>query len=237
MQWGVWAHAVTEVGMQAQGKPSKEAGSVEADWAVRRMAATELDTARGMFFLGVLESVRTGVGEEAAAACRAATEERRFVGFFNYPVASFLKLAQAASRVLAPRWGGDDEALRQMGMQATRSFLESAVGRTFLLLAAGDPRKLVTNLPSGYQMAVSYGDRSVEWKGDVDALFVMRRDFMPAPYHEGVLREVLTMVGARNPTVHGRKLGLLDTEYLISWDSPVVVPAGAVKETGWRMFQ
>ncbi|WP_171415807.1 DUF2378 family protein [Corallococcus exercitus] len=223
--------------MQAQAKPFPEAGSVEADWAVRRMAATELDTARGMFFLGVLESVRTGVGEDAVATCRAVTDERRFVGFFNYPVASFLKLSQVAARLLSPRWGGFDEALRQMGMQATRSFLESAVGRTFLLLAAGDARKLVTNLPSGYQMAVSYGERSVDWKGAGDALFVMRRDFMPAAYHEGVLREVLSMVGARNPRVQGRKLGLLDTEYHITWEAPVVLPAGAPKESRWRLFQ
>jgi uncharacterized protein (TIGR02265 family) len=223
--------------MQAQAKPVRETGSVEADWAVRRMAATELDTARGMFFLGVLESVRTGVGEDAVASCRAATDERRFVGFFNYPIGSFLKLAQVAARLLSPRWGSFDEALRQMGMQATRSFLESAVGRTFLLLAGGDTRKLVANLPSGYQMAVSYGERSVEWKGEGEALFIMRRDFMPAPYHEGVLREVLTMVGARNARVHGRKLGLLDTEYHITWDAPVVVPAGAVKESRWRVFQ
>ncbi|NNB86722.1 DUF2378 family protein [Corallococcus exiguus] len=201
------------------------------------MAATELDTARGMFFLGVLETVRTGAGEEAVAACRAVTDERRFVGFFNYPVATFLKLAQVAARQLSPRWGGVDEALRQMGMQATRSFLESAVGRTFLLLAAGDPRKLVTNLPSGYQMAVSYGERTVDWKGEGDALFVMRRDFMPPAYHEGVLREVLAMVGTRNPRVHGRKLGLLDTEYHITWEVPVVLPTEPPKASRWRVFQ
>ncbi|NNB95865.1 DUF2378 family protein [Corallococcus exiguus] len=201
------------------------------------MAATELDTARGMFFLGVLETVRTGAGEEAVAACRAVTDERRFVGFFNYPVATFLKLAQVAARQLSPRWGGVDEALRQMGMQATRSFLESAVGRTFLLLAAGDPRKLVTNLPSGYQMAVSYGERTVDWKGEGDALFVMRRDFMPPAYHEGVLREVLAMVGTRNPRVHGRKLGLLDTEYHITWEVPVVLPTDPPKASRWRVFQ
>ncbi|MGE6757286.1 DUF2378 family protein [Corallococcus interemptor] len=225
--------------MQVQAKPYPEPGSVDADWAVRRMAATDLDTARGMFFLGVLETVRAGAGEDAVANCRAITEDRRFVGFFNYPVATFLKLAQVAARVLSPRWGGFDEALRQMGMQATRSFLESAVGRTFLLLAAGDPRKLVTNLPSGYQMAVSYGERTVDWKGDGDALLIMRRDFMPPAYHEGVLREVLTMVGARNPRVQGRKLGLLDTEYRITWEAPVVVATEPEphKAPRWRLFQ
>jgi uncharacterized protein (TIGR02265 family) len=225
--------------MQVQAKPYPEPGAVDADWAVRRMAATDLDTARGMFFLGVLETVRTGVGEEAVANCRAVTEDRRFVGFFNYPVATFLKLSQVAARVLSPRWGGFDEALRQMGMQATRSFLESAVGRTFLLLAAGDPRKLVTNLPSGYQMAVSYGERTVDWKGDGDALLIMRRDFMPPAYHEGVLREVLAMVGARNPRVQGRKLGLLDTEYRITWEAPVVLATETEtpKAPRWRLFQ
>ncbi|RKH42176.1 DUF2378 family protein [Corallococcus sicarius] len=212
--------------MQAQVKTPKAAPLVEADWAVRRMAATEHDTARGMFFLGVLESVRASLGEEAVATCRAATEMRRFVGFFNYPVSSFLQMVQVAARVLAPRWGGVDEALRQMGMQGTRGFLESAVGRTFLLLALGDTHKLVSNLPSGYRLAVSYGERTVEWKGPREAVFVMRRDFMPPPYHEGVLREVLTMVGARNPRIVGRKLSLLDTEYVITWDAPADVSAG-----------
>lgn len=222
---------------QAQAKPHPEAGSVEADWAGRRMAATEMDTARGMFFLGVLETVRSGVGEEAVSTCWSAIDERRFVGFFNYPVASFLKLAQVAARLLAPRWGGTDEALRQMGMQATRSFLESAVGRTFLLLAAENPRKLVSNLPSGYQMAVSYGERSIEWKGEGEALFVMRRDFLPPAYHEGVLREVLATVGARGPKVEGRKLGVLDTEYHLLWEVPAVVPSEPPKTSRWRVFQ
>ncbi|GEN09387.1 TIGR02265 family protein [Myxococcus sp. MISCRS1] len=180
------------------------------------LAASE-DRARGMFFLGVLDVVRREAGETQAARCLAASGERRFVPFFLYPVSAFLRMSFAAAEILAPRLGGFETAMRIIGAQATHDFLDSVVGRSFLMLAAGDPRRLVNNLPSGYRTAVTYGERHVTWKGHQEGCINVFRDFMPHTYHEGVLLAVLQAVGTRVARVRGRPLSLLDCEYVVSW--------------------
>ena len=75
----------------------------------------------------------------------------------------------------------------------------------------------MNSLASGYKTAVSYGTRSVTWKGPTHCIFAMRRDFMPHPYHEGVLIQVLTAIGGKNVQAKGLRVGLLDTDYEISW--------------------
>ncbi|MCP3101252.1 TIGR02265 family protein [Myxococcus sp. K15C18031901] len=184
----------------------------------RRLGLTaDEDRARGMFFLGVLDVVRRESGEQAAARCLAASGERRFVPFFLYPVSSFLKMTFSAAELLAPRLGGFDTAMRIIGAQATHDFLDSVVGRSFLMLAAGDPQRLINNLPSGYRTAVTYGERHVTWTKPQEGLFNMFRDFMPHTYHEGVLLAVLQAVGTRTARVRGRPLSMLDCEYVVSW--------------------
>ncbi len=190
---------------------------IARDLEKRLSLATREDTARGMFFNGVLEAVRTLGGEEAVARCLAASGEKKFVDFFNYPVSAFLKLAYSAAEVMGPRYGGFEGALRRMGSQATPDFLSSTAGKTLLLLAAGSPKRLVSNLHAGYRAAVSYGDRGVTWTGDKSGIFTMKRDFMPPAYHEGTLQTVIETVGGLYVKVQGKQVGLLDTEYALSW--------------------
>lgn len=190
---------------------------ITRDLERRLSLATREDTARGMFFNGVLDAVRTLGGEAAVARCLEASGEKKFVDFFNYPVAAFLELAYAAAEVMGPRFGGFEGALRRMGVQATTDFLSSTAGKTLLLLAAGSPKRLVGNLHSGYRAAVSYGERGVSWTGDKSGLFTMKRDFMPPAYHEGTLQAVIEAVGGSQVKVQGRQVGLLDTEYTLSW--------------------
>ncbi len=185
--------------------------------ARRLSRAEEKDRARGMFFLGALDVVRKEAGEAAAARCLAASRERAFVPFFLYPITSFLRLSYSAAGLLAPKLGGFEAAMRTMGVRSAQDFLGTVVGRSFLALAGGCPRRLVSNLPSGYSTAVSYGDRTVEWLDERQGRFSMFRDFMPYSYHEGVLRAALDAIGAQGTRIHGRALGLLDSEYLMSW--------------------
>lgn len=190
---------------------------VSQDLAARLALATHEDTVRGLFFNGVVGAVRALGGDAAVEHCLTAGGERKFVDFFSYPVASFLRLAYAAAQVMGPRYGGFEGALRRMGAQATTDFLSSAAGKTLLLLASDSPRRLLGNLHSGYRAAVSYGERNVSWTGDTSGVFTMKRDFMPPPYHEGTLQAVIEVVGGKQVRVEGRQTGLLDTEYSLSW--------------------
>ncbi|MBJ6760525.1 TIGR02265 family protein [Myxococcaceae bacterium JPH2] len=184
---------------------------------LRRLAASEQDTARGMFFLGVLDVVGFVGGDAVAERCMEECGTRELDPFHMYPVARFLKMTSTAARLLWPQLDGWEGVLRRMGTQATVDYLASMFGRELMQAAAGNPRRLLPHLIEGYRAAVSYGERHVEWTGDRSARFVMRRDFMPAAYHEGVLQGVLEAVGARDVSVRGRQLALLDSEYDLSW--------------------
>ncbi|MDP2269472.1 MAG: TIGR02265 family protein [Archangium sp.] len=193
---------------------------IDGDDLEQRIAlASATDTCKGMFCNGLFQAVQRTQGPAGLEAFKAAAMGRKFVDFFNYPIADFLPLAWAAAELLGG--GTEPEALekgiRSLGRQATDDFLGTAVGKTLLMLAGSDPRRMMNSLASGYKTAVSYGTRSVTWKTPQQCVFSMRRDFMPHPYHEGVLFQVLTAIGGKQVKVTGRRVGLLDTDYEISW--------------------
>jgi uncharacterized protein (TIGR02265 family) len=194
-----------------------------ATWEVREELerrvelATPGDTVRGLFFLGALELVRALEGEERVVDCLVAGGEPRFVEFFNYPVSAYLRMNERAARVLAPRLGSWEEAQRQLGRRATEDLLKSAAGKALMLVARGETRRLVAHLPSAYRAVVSYGERSLVWEGPTRGRLVMRRDFLPCEYHEGVLEAALERMKARAVEVRGLRTGVLEGEYLLSW--------------------
>ncbi len=189
----------------------------EFDLAERLARATPKDTCKGMFFNGVLSATEKLLGADARKALFVKAGGRKFVDFFNYPIADFLPFAFQAAELLLEGHGGWDGAFRLLGRQATDDFLSTTVGKTLLLLAGDDPRRLMSSLSSGYKTAVSYGERSVAWTGQKSCTFKMRRDFMPHPYHEGVIEQVLRAVGATDVKAGGRRVGQLDTDYDVSW--------------------
>ncbi|MFT3711465.1 MAG: DUF2378 family protein [Archangium sp.] len=191
------------------------------DLAARLALARPDDTCKGMFFNGLFRAVSRSGGPSANDVLRQVGRGQKFVDFFNYPIADFLPMAWNAAAVAG---GGSDptsleRGIRSLGRQATDDFLATAVGKTLLLLAGSDPRRLMASLASGYKTAVSYGVRALEWRGATRCLFTMRRDFMPHPYHEGVLLQVLTAAGGRGVQVKGTRIGLLDTDYEVSWEA------------------
>lgn len=193
---------------------------IDADDLKHRVSlATPADTCKGMFCNGLFQAVERSKGEAGVEELKEAAGGRKFVDFFNYSIAEFLPLAWVAAELVG---GGRSPAqletgIRSLGRQATDDFLGTAVGKTLLLLAGSDPRRLMNSLASGYKTAVSYGTRTVSWLGPTRCVFAMRRDFMPHPYHEGVLQQVLTAVGGKQVQVRGVRVGVLDTDYECSW--------------------
>ncbi len=193
---------------------------IDADDLDQRVAlANPSDTCKGMFCNGLFHAAQRAKGADGAETMKLAAKGQKFVDFFNYPIAEFLPLAWTAAELVGGGAGpvALETGIRSLGRQATDDFLATAVGKTLLMLAGSDPRRMMNSLGAGYKTAVSYGTRSVNWLTPKHCVFAMRRDFMPHPYHEGVLLQVLTAIGGKQVQVKGQRVGLLDTDYDISW--------------------
>lgn len=187
------------------------------DLARRLAECRDSDTSRGLNFNRLFELLREHLGDEAARACDPQRKAAR-TDFFSYPVAEYLRIAWDAADRLEPRLGSVDAVFAELGRRTVTGFLSSAFGRTVFTLAGRDPRRFVAAGPAGYRSAVSYGERTVEWKGEKAARMVFRRDFMPPPFHAAVIAAGLGASEARRPKVVGRATGLLDSEYDVSWE-------------------
>ena len=184
----------------------------------RRIAATtDADTSRGLSFNRVFMLVRQRLGDDAARSCDPQRKGSR-VDFFGYPVADYLRIAWNATDLLEPKLGSVAAVWTELGALTVTGFLASALGRTLFAMAGRDPRRIVAAGPSGYRSAVSYGERTVEWVGERHAVLRFRRDFIPPPYHRAVMLTALRASEARNPRVAATVLGLLDSDYDVTWD-------------------
>lgn len=188
-----------------------------SDLRERLRFATDDDTCKGMFFNGVLVASEKLLGTSSRGQVAAMLPEKKYIDFFNYPIATFLPAAFQASQLLLPMMGSFDAAIRKLGEQAIDDFLATAVGRTLVVVSAGEPKRLMRAAPVAYKTAVSYGSRETIVTGENTCVFKMRRDFMPHPYHEGVFTAVLRALGCRDVKVEGRRLGLFDADYDVSW--------------------
>lgn len=192
---------------------------VERQLRHRMAMASPTDTVRGMFLNGVLEVALALGGSEAVDRCREVSDEKRFIEFFNYPVFDLLRMSLVVTQHLGVRAGGGAGVLRRVGTQAAKDFLASPTGKTMLLLTGGNPRRLLSQLPSSYRTAVSFGERRMIWSvGERSGRLVVQRDFMPPAYTKGLMQGLLEAVGAKNVSVNGRPTGLLDSEYEIVWE-------------------
>jgi uncharacterized protein (TIGR02265 family) len=198
--------------------PMAPPGSDE-DLEQRLALASPPDTVRGMFLRSTLDAVRTLGDEGAVRYCQRVSGEEKLVDFFIYPVSANLRMVFTAARMLEGRYGGFDGALRELGYRAAECFLASAAGMALQFLARGDAKRLVGHLPSAYRASVSFGVRSVVWTGPTSGRISMRREFMPYPFHEGVLLGVLEKVNAKDARVRGLQLSTLESDYDISWEA------------------
>ena len=180
--------------------------------------ATSQDTARGLFLNRTLEAVRALGDEAAMARCQAVLGQQRLMDFVNYPVTLLLRLTMAAVRELSVRHGGSEQVLRMLGQKAAVGLMSSAVGSAMCAQAGPGSDHISASLQAIYKVTSNYGERSMEWMGPKHGRLTMRRSFLPMPYHEGAMVEVLERLGARNVRVRGGVLGPLDSEYEFSWE-------------------
>jgi uncharacterized protein (TIGR02265 family) len=179
---------------------------------------TPADTCRGMYFPSVLEAVRQLGGDSAWEKCLAASEQKKFVDFSPYPVATFLKVIFTAANMLGPRMGGREVVFRQLGRKGTQAFYNSTVGKTLDALGGMTPRGVISNIPNSYKVSTSYGERQVEWLGERHARLQVRREFLPGPYQEGVLTYVVERTTARNVVISTSRISSLDMDHDITWE-------------------
>lgn len=195
--------------------------TLQRDW-VRTLEqllelATSQDTARGLFLTRTLEMVRELGDEAAVARCQEVLGRQRLMEFVNYPVTVLIRLTLVAVRELSARHGGAEQVLRLLGQKAAAGLMSSSIGTAMHTRAGNADEHIASSLQAIYKVSSNYGERSMVWLGPTHGRFTMRRSFLPMPYHEGAMVEVLERLGAREPRVLGRMLGPLDSEYDFSW--------------------
>jgi uncharacterized protein (TIGR02265 family) len=200
--------------------PSAEGG--ESAYARYLSLPAPEDTFRGLFFTSVFDLVKKEAGEAGLKQCQLLLMDKRFqrsfMSFASYPAVDFLRVAHAASLVLAPLLGPPEKCARRLGMATVQDFVHSMAGKTLLSLSGGAPQRLLGNIPSAYRASVNFGERKVTPQGDKSVLISFKRDFLPVPHTEGVILAVLEASKAKYPQVRSRALSPLDSEYEVSWE-------------------
>lgn len=189
----------------------------ERDFARRISLAAPSDTARGVFCIGLLKAMEDLGGTEAARRCLEASGEKNFVELFNYPIATYLRMVSTAVQLLAEKYGDIEESLRRIGRRAAADFRESSAGRAMGVMHGGDARRLLDCLPVVYRVALSFGMYELAWVAPAHARFEIKRTFIPYPFHEGVLLELIEKTKVHQLKVRGLQVAPLDSEYEISW--------------------
>jgi uncharacterized protein (TIGR02265 family) len=197
--------------------PPSQATAKQLDLEQRLAVLTPTDTTRGFLFNAALELVKGDVGEDALKRCHEASGGLGFTAFFSYPVGTLLKLVYAAAHELSGRYGGFDEALRQLGDRGAPRFLESATGKRLLAQVDTEPRRLVDSLPTAYRMAWDHGTCSLTWTGPRSGR-VSYENAMPVAYFAGSVSRMLTAARLTGPRVTGRQVGLTACAVDFAWE-------------------
>ncbi|MFL5357317.1 TIGR02265 family protein [Archangium sp.] len=175
------------------------------------------DTLRGLFFTGALEVVRGLEDPTALECCIAAAGGERFMTFFSYPVGTLNRLLYAAAWALSSGHDGFGGAMRYLGQRIAPVYLQSGAGRVLLMLAGGEPRRMLDGLPSAYRMAVQHGLCSVQWTGPARGRVLFQGSTLPTEYLEGVVRGLFESSRVAQVNTTGRQVSLRETEIDVSW--------------------
>jgi uncharacterized protein (TIGR02265 family) len=185
------------------------------DLASRLAVATPDDTVRGLVFNAAFDVAREAGDDAVAVACDPAGKGKR-TDFRSYPAADLLEVLWRVVARVEGRCGGPDGAFRQIGYRTTAGVLGSMAGST-LLSFGSSPRLLVEQVPAAYQAVLSFGQRTVTWLGPTQARLVYENDFLPLPFHLGVLQASVDGTSAVGAMVEGRASGLLRVDLQIAW--------------------
>jgi uncharacterized protein (TIGR02265 family) len=190
----------------------------EQDLQQRLSLATPEHTTRGFLFMATLKLVREfGQSEEIVQRCQAATGEKSFSEFFNYPTSALLRMLNAAAQALSGKFGSYGEALRQIGYKAGEIYMETPVGKSARQKFTGDPQQLMSTLQALYWVLTNYGQPLVSWTGPKSGTIAIQRTFMPLAYHEGGGSAMARKLGMHHVRVRARSTGPLSIELEFSW--------------------
>lgn len=188
------------------------------DFALRMALVGPNDTLRGVFCNGLVRFARSFGGAETLRRCLEAGGEEKFVDFFSYPAATYLRMLSAVVLPLAEQPGAVEEALRVLGRQAMADLQRSAAGKALSMLNTGDMRSRLEVLLAAYRVAVNFGEHLLAWTGATSARLTLRHVLMPCPFHEGMLLASLDAASSRAVKVLGRQVGPRDVEFDITWE-------------------
>jgi uncharacterized protein (TIGR02265 family) len=183
----------------------------------RLASLTPKDTTRGFLFNAALDLVRSEAGEDAVKRCLEAAGSSGFTAFFSYPVSTLVQLIHAAAHELSDRYGGFDEALRQLGAQVAPHFLGSATGRMLLSLMGKEPQQRFDSLPTAYRMWWDHGSCSLTWVSPRSGR-LHYDNAMPVAYLVGSVMPLLTGPRLQGARVNGRQTGPTTSEVDFSWE-------------------
>jgi uncharacterized protein (TIGR02265 family) len=173
---------------------------------------------RGFFFNGMLASLRALGDEALVRRCLQACGQEHFTDFFSYSVHLLLPLLTTALPTLAERQGGGEGALRQIGRRASLDFLGSITGKAMLMLAQGRPKPLIGSMPSAFRVALNFGNVGLVWTGPTRGQLTMEPSYMPPPFHEGMVRQMLEASRAQGIHVVSRATGALAITCEFAWE-------------------
>ena len=183
-------------------------------------------TVRGFFFTGALEAVRALGGAGALARCVEAAGDEPFLTFFHYPVAALNRLLYVAAWSLSETCGGFDAAMRHLGERVAPEYLGSGAGRVLVMLAGGEPKRMLDGLPAAFRTSIRHGDCTVRWVGPQRAVIVIQGTTVPPVYFEGSVRGVFITTRLARVTTVERSRGLTDSEIEVSWEGQDDRPVG-----------
>ncbi|MFL5353410.1 TIGR02265 family protein [Archangium sp.] len=197
-------------------QPLQLGSDEELKWRLSLIAPEDL--MRGLFHNSLLELVKRLEGEEAVRHCLALHGgEVRFLDFFNYSHRSYLELMYVAARLLTPRFGGIERAMWELGYDGSKTFYASAAGRVLMLMAQGDPRRLLSNIPTGMQTASQHVECKVTLTGPRSGV-IFKHEVMPRPHTEGGIQAMCEVAKVKGARVTSRALNPMENEYEVTWD-------------------
>ncbi len=175
------------------------------------------DTLRGFFFTGALGVVRGLNDDVALRRCIDAAGGSRFMAFFSYPISALNRLLYVAAWALSERHGGFEAAMRSLGHQVAPEYLESGAGRVLLMLAGGEPRRMINGFPSAWRTSVRHGECVVRWTGPGSGIVTVRGSTLPCDYVVGAVRGLFEAAKVAGVNATGRQVSLSETEVEVSW--------------------
>lgn len=117
-------------------------------------------TCKGLFFHDLIEQVRKAAPNHSILL-PGGLGAKRYVHFFDYPYADFMRLLYATAQVIFPS-APVGEGLRRLGRKTYVALLNSQIGRVIFGVLGDDFESVIKLGVRGYQVSMNFGRLEVE---------------------------------------------------------------------------